>query len=120
VTRLQAVPNVAPTQIHHGQGLLPGLQARALRGGGSVVFTVLDEIERANRFVRFELWTDAQAYQDFERAARTQASIDRIEAILRRRWTSGPATRSASGRETDLWKRTEPASVERVTEERTP
>jgi quinol monooxygenase YgiN len=84
VTRLLAVPNVEfpPTQIHHGRGLLPDLQARALRGPGSVVFTVLDEIERANGLVLFEPWTDAQAYQDFENAARTQASVDRFEPIL--------------------------------------
>jgi len=71
-----------PTQIHHGKDLLQDLQARALRSRGSINFTVLDEIERANRFVLIELWTNAQAYQDFKNAARTQAIIDRIEPIL--------------------------------------
>jgi quinol monooxygenase YgiN len=71
-----------PTQIHHGKDLLEDLQARALRSRGSINFTVLDEIDRANRFDLVELWTNAQAYQDFKNAARTQAIIDRIEPIL--------------------------------------
>jgi quinol monooxygenase YgiN len=71
-----------PTQIRHGKALLDDLAARARRSPGSIDFTVLDEIDRANRFVLFELWTNAQAYQDFKAANRTQAIIDDIEPIL--------------------------------------
>src|SRR5262245_63231963 len=71
-----------PAQVQDGKRLLQDLAETARRSPGSVRFTVLDEIERANRFGLFELWDSAQAFEDFTSSPTTQALLQQLEPLL--------------------------------------
>lgn len=71
-----------PAQIQHGVRVLQELAAVARRSPGFVNFTVLDEIERANRFALFELWDSTQAFEDFTNSPRTQVLLQVLQPLL--------------------------------------
>ena len=71
-----------PAQVQHGERVLQELAAVARKSPGFVNFTVLDEIERANRFTLFELWASTQAFEDFTNAPRTQVLLQVLQPLL--------------------------------------
>ena len=71
-----------PAQVQRGEHVLQELAAVARRSPGFVSFTVLDEIERANRFSLFELWESTQAFEDFTNAPRTQVLLQVLQPLL--------------------------------------
>lgn len=71
-----------PAQVQHGERVLQELAAVARKSPGFVAFTVLDEIERANRFALFELWASTQAFEDFTNAPRTQVLLQVLQPLL--------------------------------------
>ena len=71
-----------PAQIQHGERVLQELAAVARRSPGFVNFTVLDEIERTNRFALFELWDSTQAFEDFTNSPRTQVLLQVLQPLL--------------------------------------
>ena len=71
-----------PAQTEHGKRVLQELAAVARRSPGSITFTVLDEIERANRFALFELWTTSQAFEDFTGSPKAQVLLQVIDPLL--------------------------------------
>jgi quinol monooxygenase YgiN len=71
-----------PAQIEHGKRVLQELAAVARRSPGSITFTVLDEIERANRFALFELWTTSQAFEDFTGSPKAQVLLQLLDPLL--------------------------------------
>ena len=71
-----------PAQVQRGERVLQELAAVARKSPGFVTFTVLDEIERANRFTLFELWASTQAFEDFTNAPRTQVLLQVLQPLL--------------------------------------
>ena len=71
-----------PAQVQRGERVLQELAAVARRSPGFVNFTVLDEIERANRFTLFELWASTQAFEDFTNSPRAQVLLQVLQPLL--------------------------------------
>ena len=71
-----------PAQVRHGERVLQELAAVARKSPGFVNFTVLDEIERANRFTLFELWASTQAFEDFTNSPRTHVLLQVLQPLL--------------------------------------
>src|SRR6266850_6631454 len=71
-----------PAQIQHGERALQELAAVARKSPGFVNFTVLDEIERANRFALFELWTSPEAFENFTNSPKTQVLLQVLQPLL--------------------------------------
>jgi quinol monooxygenase YgiN len=71
-----------PAQVQRGERVLQELAAVARKSPGFVNFTVLDEIERANRFTLFELWASTQAFEDFTNSPRTQVLLQVLQPLL--------------------------------------
>ncbi len=71
-----------PAQIQHGERVLQELAAVARKSPGFVSFTVLDEIERANRFALFELWASPEAFENFTNAPKTQVLLQVLQPLL--------------------------------------
>ena len=71
-----------PAQVQRGERVLQELAAVARKSPGFVNFTVLDEIERANRFTLFELWASTQAFEDFTSSPRTQVLLQVLQPLL--------------------------------------
>ena len=62
--------------------MLQELAAVARKSPGFVNFTVLDEIERANRFALFELWASPEAFENFTNSPKTQVLLQVLQPLL--------------------------------------
>jgi quinol monooxygenase YgiN len=71
-----------PAEVRHGERVLQELAALARRSPGSINFTVLDEIERQNRFALFELWTSTEAFENFTSSPKAQVLLGVLAPLL--------------------------------------
>jgi len=63
-----------PANARAGGDVLQQLDARAECSAGLIRFDVLQQIDRPNFFALFEVWSNAQTFEDFQNSSETQAT----------------------------------------------
>ena len=63
-----------PANARAGGDVLQQLDALAEDSAGVIRFDVLQQIDRPNFFALFEVWSNAQTFEDFQNSAETQAT----------------------------------------------
>ena len=64
-----------PANARAGGDVLQQLEARAEDSAGVIRFDVLRQIDRPNFFALFEVWSNAQTFEDFQNSSETQAIL---------------------------------------------
>jgi len=71
-----------PANARAGGDVLQQLEARAEDSAGVIRFDVLRQIYRPNFFALFEVWSNAQAFEDFQNSSETQAILTQLTPLL--------------------------------------
>jgi quinol monooxygenase YgiN len=71
-----------PADTRAGSEVLEELAAQAEDSTGFIRFDVLQQIDRANFFALFEIWSSAQTYADFKSSSATQAILNQLMPLL--------------------------------------
>jgi quinol monooxygenase YgiN len=71
-----------PANARAGGDVLQQLDARAEDSAGVIRFDVLQQIDRPNFFALFEVWSNAQTFEDFQNSSETQAILTQLTPLL--------------------------------------
>jgi len=71
-----------PANARAGGDVLQQLEARAEDSAGVIRFDVLRQIDRPNFFALFEVWSNAQTFEDFQNSSETQAILTQLTPLL--------------------------------------
>jgi quinol monooxygenase YgiN len=71
-----------PADARAGGDVLQQLDARAEDSAGVIRFDVLQQIDRPNFFALFEVWSNAQTFEDFQNSSETQAVLTQLTPLL--------------------------------------
>jgi len=71
-----------PADTKAGGEVLEELASQALASAGVIRFDVLQQVDRANFFALFEIWSSAQTFAAFESSPATQAIFTRLAPLL--------------------------------------
>jgi len=67
-----------PANERTGGDVLQQLDAHAEDSAGFIRFDVLQQTDRPNFFALFEVWSDAQTFEDFQNSSETQAILAQL------------------------------------------
>jgi len=71
-----------PANARTGGDVLQQLEARAEDSAGVIRFDVLQQTDRPNFFALFEVWSNAQTFEDFQNSSETQAILTQLTPLL--------------------------------------
>ena len=71
-----------PANARAGGDVLQQLDAHAEDSAGVIRFDVLQQIDRPNFFALFDVWSDAQTFEDFQNSSETQAILTQLTPLL--------------------------------------
>ena len=71
-----------PDDARAGGDVLRQLDAHAEDSAGVIRFDVLQQIDRPNFFALFEVWSNAQTFEDFQNSSETQAILTQLTPLL--------------------------------------
>ena len=71
-----------PANVRAGGDVLQQLDALAEDSAGVIRFDVLQQIDRPNFFALFEVWSNAQTFEDFQNSSETQAILAQLTPLL--------------------------------------
>jgi quinol monooxygenase YgiN len=71
-----------PADARAGGDVLQQLDALAEDSAGVIRFDVLQQIDRPNFFALFEVWGNAQTFEDFQNSSETQAILTQLTPLL--------------------------------------
>jgi quinol monooxygenase YgiN len=71
-----------PADARAGSEVLEELAERAEDSPGEIRFDVLQQIDRANFFALFEIWSSAQTFAAFQNSSATQAILTQLTPLL--------------------------------------
>src|SRR6266481_8510435 len=71
-----------PADTKAGGEVLEELASQALASAGVVRFDVLQQVDRANFFALFEIWSSAQTFAAFQSSSATQAILTQLAPLL--------------------------------------
>src|SRR6266404_7207759 len=71
-----------PADARAGGDVLQQLDALAEDSAGVIRFDVLQQIDRPNFFALFEVWSNAQTFEDFQDSSETQAILTQLTPLL--------------------------------------
>jgi quinol monooxygenase YgiN len=71
-----------PSDTRAGSDVLEDLAALAEDSSGVIRFDVLQQTDRTNFFALFEVWSDAQTFEDFQNSSETQAILTQLTPLL--------------------------------------
>jgi quinol monooxygenase YgiN len=71
-----------PANARAGGDVLQQLDALAEDSAGVIRFDVLQQIDRPNFFALFEVWGNAQTFEDFQNSSETQAILTQLTPLL--------------------------------------
>lgn len=71
-----------PADARAGGDVLQQLDALAEDSAGVIRFDVLQQIDRPNFFALFEVWSNAQTFEDFQNSSETQAILTQLTPLL--------------------------------------
>jgi quinol monooxygenase YgiN len=71
-----------PANARAGGDVLQQLDALAEDSAGVIRFDVLQQIDRPNFFALFEVWSNAQTFEDFQNSSETQAILTQLTPLL--------------------------------------
>ena len=71
-----------PANARAGGDVLQQLDARAEDSAGVIRFDVLQQIDRPNFFALFEVWSNAQTFEDFQNSSETKAILTQLTPLL--------------------------------------
>src|SRR6476619_4696859 len=71
-----------PANARAGGDVLQQLEARAEDSAGVIRFDVLQQTDRSNFFALFEVWSNAQTFEDFQNSSETQAILTQLTPLL--------------------------------------
>ena len=71
-----------PADARAGSEVLEELASLAEDSSGVIRFNVLQQIDRPNFFALFEVWSNAQTFEDFQNSSETQAILTQLTPLL--------------------------------------
>ena len=71
-----------PANARAGGDVLQQLDAHAEDSAGVIRFDVLQQTDRPNFFALFEVWSNAQTFEDFQNSSETQAILTQLTPLL--------------------------------------
>ena len=71
-----------PDDVRAGGNVLQQLDAHAEHSAGVIRFDVLQQFDRPNFFALFEVWSNAQTFEDFQNSSETQAILTQLTPLL--------------------------------------
>src|SRR5882724_3971243 len=70
-----------PADTKAGRRVLDDLASLSVEAPGVIRFDVLQQVDRANFFALFEIWSSAQTFADYKNSAATQAIFDELAPL---------------------------------------